>query len=168
MEIREAKRVVENLAQTSSDPKSLEEAVTQIIDAIQAQKTPEMQIVLWVYFKKIMDWLVSGIIGAIMGYCAPAILDESPKVAQKIVQETVRTAVGSSGLLSEYRYVSTSVLVVHQNPRAQSPEIARLSFGAAVKLIKKEGDFALIHWTDEENQLEIRGWVFARHLRKFS
>ena len=44
----------------------------------------------------------------------------------------------------------------------------RLSFGKAVKLMKKERDFALVAWTDKESGAEIQGWVFARYLGKFN
>ncbi len=168
LEAEEVELATEAITQTSLEQRSLEEAVQQIIETIQQQKSPEMQLVLWMFFRKVMDWLVGGIVGAIMGVYAPAILGESPQVAQKIVQEAARTAVGTSELLSEYRYVAVAVLIIRQNPRAQSPQIARLSLGQAVKLIKKERDFALILWTDHESGVEIQGWVFARYLKKFN
>lgn len=41
-------------------------------------------------------------------------------------------------------------------------------FGKAVKLVKKDKDFALVLWTDKESGVEIQGWVFARYLAKFN
>lgn len=102
-----------------------------------------------------------------MGRYAPAVLGESPQVARKTVQELARTAVGSPQLLAEYRYVSATLLIVRQNPKARSPEVGRLSFGKAVLLLKKEKGFALILWTDAESGAEIQGWVFSRYLGRF-
>jgi hypothetical protein len=37
-----------------------------------------------------------------------------------------------------------------------------------VKLVKKEKDFALVLWTDNESGTEVQGWVFARYIKKFN
>ena len=78
-----------------------------------------------------------------MGYYAPALLGESPQAAKKAVQAAARTAVGAPELLAVYRYVSAKMLIVRLNVRARSPEVRRLTFGQAVRLVKKEKDFAL-------------------------
>jgi hypothetical protein len=164
---QETKQAAESIAQAAAVQASFQEAVEHIILAIQAQQKPTVQLMLWLFFRKVMDWLIAGAIGAAMGHYAPAVLGESPQAAKKAVQENARTAVGSAELLVEYRYVSAKVLVVRHNPKARSPEVGRLSFGKAVKLVKKEKDFALILWTDKESGAEIQGWVFARYLGKF-
>jgi hypothetical protein len=40
-------------------------------------------------------------------------------------------------------------------------------WGRAVKLLKKEKDFALVLWTDDASGAEIQGLAFARYLGKF-
>ena len=122
---------------------------------------------LWLFFRKVLELLIAGAIGAVMGHYAPAVLGESPQAAKKAIQENARAAVGSAEMLEEYRYVSAKVLVVRQNPKTRSPEVGRLYFGSAVKLLKKEKDFALVIWTDKESSAEIQGWVFSRYLGKF-
>ena len=165
---QETKHDAESITQVAAEQASLQEAVERIVLAIQAQQKPTVQLMLWLFFRKVMDWLIAGAIGAAMGHYAPAVLGESPQAAKRAVQENARTAVGSPQLLVEYRYVSAKVLIVRQNPRARSPEVGRLSFGKAVKLLKKEKDFALVLWTDKEGGAEIHGWVFSRHLGKFN
>ena len=165
---QETKQAAESITQVAAEQESFQEAVASIVLAIQAQQNPTVQLVLWLFFRKVMDWLIAGAIGAAMGHYAPVVLGESPQAAKKAVQENARTVVGSPQLLVEYRYVSAKVLIVRQNPRARSPEVGRLSFGKAVKLLKKEKDFALVLWTDKESGAEIQGWVFSRHLGKFN
>lgn len=165
---QETKRAAESITQTASEQESFQKAVGHILLAIQSQENPTVQLMLWLFFRKVMDWLIAGAIGAVMGHYAPAVLGESPQAATRAVQKKVRIAVGSPELLEEYRYVSAKVLIVRQSPRARSPTVGRLSFGKAAKLLKKEKDFALVLWIDKETGAEIQGWVFARYLRKFN
>lgn len=147
---------------------TVQEAVDRIVAAIQAQQKPTVQLMLWLFLRKMMDWLIAGVIGAALGHYTPAVLGEPPQAAKKAVQETARKTVGSPKLLADYRYVSTKLLIVRLNPRARSPEIARLVFGKPVKLLEREKDFALVTWTDNASGIEMQGWVFARYLSKFN
>lgn len=165
---QETKQAVESITQAAAEQESFQEAVECIVLAIQVQQKPTVQLMLWLFFRKVADWLIAGAIGAAMGQYATVVLGESPQAAKKAVQENARAAVGSPLLLVEYRYVSAKVLIVRQNPRARSPEVGRLAFGQAVKLLKKEKDFALVLWADKESGAEIQGWVFSRYLGKFN
>lgn len=167
-EEQETKQAAEAITQAVAEQMSFQEAIEHVVLAIQAQQKPTVQLMLWLFFRKAMDWLIAGAIGAAMGHYAPAVLGESPQAAKKVLQEKARTMVGSPELLTEYRYVSAKVLIVRQNPRARSPKVERLPFGKAVKLLKKEKNFALVLWTDKESGTEIQGWVFARYLGKFN
>lgn len=165
---QETKEAAESITQAVAAEHSFQEAVERIVLAIQTQREPAVQLMLWLYFRKVMDWLIAGAIGAAMGHYAPAVLGESPQATKKSVQEKVRTAVSSPELLVEYRYVSAKVLIVRQNPGAHAPEVERLPFGKAVRLLMKEKNFALVLWTDKDSGVEIQGWVFARYLGKFN
>lgn len=167
-EEQETKQAAQSITQIAAEQETLQNAVERIVLAIQAQQKPTVQLMLWLFFRKVLDLLIAGAVGAAMGHYAPAVLGESPQGAKKAVQESARVAVGSPQLLVEYRYVSARVLIVRQNPKARSPEVGRLSFGKAVKLLKKEKGFALVVWTDKESDAEIQGWVFSRHLGKFN
>lgn len=164
---QEIKQAAESITQTAVEQESIQKAVERIVIAIQAQQKPAVQLMLWLFFRRVLDWLIAGAIGAAMGHYAPAVLGESPQAAKKAIQENARAAVGSAEVLAEYRYVSAKTLIVRQNAKARSPEVGRLSFGKAVKLLKKEKDFALVIWTDKESGAEIQGWVFSRYLGKF-
>lgn len=165
---KEAEVAAQSITQAANGEPTLKEAVDKIIAAIQAQQKPAVRLMLFLFFGKVLDWLIGGAISAVMGYYAPQVLGDSPQAAAKAVKEIAREAVGVPELLVEYRYVTVKVLIVRQNPRALSPEVARLTFGKAVKLVKKDKDFALMLWTDKESGVEIQGWVFSRYLGKFN
>jgi len=167
-EQKEAAKAAQDIVQAAVGEPTLKEAVDQIIAAIEMQQHPAVRILLWLYFKKVLEWLIAGAIGAVMGHYAPNVLGQSPQAETKAVKEIARQAVGAPELLLEYRYVSAQTLIVRQNPRARSPELTRLEFGKPVKLVKKERDFALVIWSDNEAGIEIQGWVFARYLGKFN
>lgn len=165
---KEVEAAAQSIIHAASGEPTLKEAVDQIIAAIQAQQKPAVQLILFLFFRKMLDWLIGGAIGAVMGYYVPQVLDESPQAASKAVKQIAREAVGAPELLVEYRYISAKVLIVRQNPRALSPEVGRLTFGKVVKLVKKDKDFTLVLWTDKESGAEIQGWVFSRYLGNFN
>ena len=164
----DAKQIAKSLNHSTAQETSFEEAVKSIVRAIQAQEKPAVQLILWLYFRKLVELILAGAIGAAMSHYTPMVLGESPQAAKKNVQENARFAVGSLELLDEYRFVSTTVLIVRQNPGALSPEIGRLSFSKPVRLLKRDKAFALVLWSDKDSGAEIQGWVFARYLEKFN
>ena len=163
----ETKQAAESIARTTANQESIQKAVERIVIAIQAQQKPTVQLMLWLFFRKVLELLIAGAIGAAMGHYAPAVLGESPQAAKKAIQANARVAVGSAEILAEYRYISAKVLIVRRNPKARSPEVGRLPFGRPVKILKKEQDFSLVIWTDEDSGSEIQRWVFSRYLSKF-
>jgi len=164
----ESAEIAESIAQATTGHDSLTGLIERFALAIQEQpKNHPVQWLLLMVLWNVMDWLISATIGTVMSHYSPMVLGESPQAAKKAVQELARTAVSTPQLLADYRYVSASLLIVRQNPRARSPEVGRLPFGSAVKLIKKENDFTLIRWTDNESGAEVQGWVFSRYLGKF-
>jgi predicted outer membrane protein len=164
---QEAARAAEDITQSAASKADLQVAVNMMVSAIEKQQNPAVKVLLWLYFKKVLEILISGAVGAVMGYYGNILLAQSPQGETKAVKEIARQAVGSLELLSEYRYVATKVLVVRQNPRARSPQVGHLTFGRAVQLIKKDRGFALVVWTDPDSDATIQGWVFARYLEKF-
>ncbi len=166
--LQEAVKTAQDITLAVVAEPTLKEAVDQIIATIEAQQHPAVRFLLWLYFKKMMELLIAGAIGVVMSQYAPNVLGQSPQAETKAVKEIARQAIGAPELLMEYRYVSAKVVIVRQNPKARSPELARLAFGKPVKLLKKERGFALVAWSDKEAGVEIQGWVFSRYLAKFN
>lgn len=165
---QEARQVAESTTLIAAQQASMQEALEYIVSTTQAEKNPTVQKRLYQIFFWVMLTLLSNATGTVMSHYAPAVLGNSPQAAKKAIQESARVAVPSVVLLEEYRYVSAKTLVVRQNPRARSPEVGHLPFGRTVKLLKKDGDFSLIVWTNRESGAEIHGWVFSRYLGKFN
>jgi hypothetical protein len=163
----EVKVAAKVIIRTSAEQESIQKAFDCIVTAIEAQQKPTVQLMLFWFFRKLLDWLIAGAIGAAMGYYAPGVLGDSPQAAKKAIHESARVAVGSLEILADYRYVSIKVLIVRRNPCARSSEVGNLPFGRVVKLLKKEKDFSLVIWTDKDTDTEIQGWVFSRYLGKF-
>lgn len=165
---QETNQAVESITRAATEQESIQKVVDLIVSAIQTQHKPTVQLMLWRFFCKVLELLLAGVIATTMTHYAPAVLGESPQAAKKAIQESARAAIGSAEIRAEYRYVSVKTLIVRQNPKARSPEVGRLSFSKPVKLLKKENDFALVIWTDQESGAEIQGWVFSRYLGKFN
>ncbi len=147
----EAEQVAQTITQAATAEPTLQAAVDQIIAAIESQQNPSLRLMLWLFFRKMMDWIIAGIISAVISQYMPQIAPRSPQEATKSVKEVARSAFDSPVLLTEYRFVSVKVLVVRQNPKARAPQLGKLGFGTAVKLLKKDKDFALVLWTDKES-----------------
>lgn len=167
-EREEAQGAATFISQTATAEPTLQGAVEKILAAIAAQKKPAVQAVLLLFFLKVLEWIAQGAIGAVMSHFSPLVLGESPQAATKHVKEVARQLMPATDLLTDYRFVSAKLLIVRQNSRARSPEIARLTFGQPVRLLRKEKNFALVVWSDKEAGVEIQGWVFARYLSKFN
>lgn len=163
----EAIEAAEVISQTAGAELTLEDAVTQIVNAINRQPNPSVKITLWMVFWKIFDWLVAAAVGAVMSQVLFPPGQTPPPQSVKAVKEVVRT-VAPAELLSEHRIVSATQLIVRKNPRARSPEVGRVRFGNLVVVLKKENDFVLVNWTDPQSSSQVQGWVFARYLVKIS
>lgn len=147
---------------------TLAASLAQIAAALAAQQNPTVKARLCLFFMWLMATIAAGYIQAIISQQITSSAPQSQPEAVKSIKVAARSAAGSAELLIEYRFVSARAVNIRQNPRARSPKLAELPFGSAVRLLRKEGDFALVVWTDRSSGAEIQGWVFARYLQKFS
>jgi hypothetical protein len=169
--VQQAEDVAEQIAETSTSEQTLNATFVQIAVHIQAQPDESVQLVLWAYFKKIVEFIVNAAIQVVITYAITqhmlAAPTQTPPQTAKTVIVAARAAIGSAELLSGHRFVSAKSVNVRLNPNARSPKLAELQFGTAVKLLKQDRDFSLVIWSDTESGAEIQGWVFARYLKKF-
>lgn len=163
----EARETVESITKVALAEPNWDEAVQQITTAIERQDNPLVQLTLWNVFLKIMDWIAAGIIGAVISQAMTPSAPTRPQEVAKSIRQAVRT-IPYAEQLTEHRFVTAAYVVVRQNPRARSPELGKLRFGNLVMVLKKDKDFALIHWTDQQSGVQLQGWVFARYLGKLT
>jgi hypothetical protein len=163
-----AEQEVEAITEAAAAEPTLAAAVAQIAAAIEAQQNPSVQLTLWLYFKELMKMLAGAYISFLVSQQLTTPVQPSQPQAVKSIKVAARSIVDSPEILGEYRFVSARAVNVRQNPKARSPKLAELPFGSAVRLLRKDGDFALVVWMDTSSGAEIHGWVFARYLQKFS
>lgn len=166
----EAEQAAQLISEAATAEPDFKTVMNQIIGTIQAQQKPEVQLMLWLFFRKFMDWLIAGYIGAVISQqLAPTSTPpENPQQATKEIKRAARRDMGSLEFLTDFRFVSVKTLIVRQSPKASSPHIGSFSHGTLVRLLKKEKDFALVVWSDHESGGEVQGWVFSRYLQKFN
>jgi len=166
LEIEQAAAII---IQSAESELTLQGAVDKIVAAIEQQRKPTVSNFLWMLFMMVVGAVIQTSISNFINIHIPSVLEEakSPQSATKAIKASAIQAVGEAELLADFRFVSNKILIVRQHPRTKSPELGRLEFGMVVQLVRKEKDFALVVWRDKALDVEIQGWVFARHLRKF-
>jgi len=84
------------------------------------------------------------------------------EVIKRVNQENVRKEI-----FNNYRIVFTEYLNVRSGQSIKTKIIAKLHLGQLVRIIRKERNWSLIEYTDEDCEICIRGWVFTRYLKRF-
>lgn len=171
--LREAEHQVENISQAAVDQADLRAAAEQIATAVAAQPNPLVRLLLWVHFRTLLNHIYGGVVSTVIAVAVTSCMNrmdasKTTREAAKDIKEAARAVVTVPDMLADQRYISAKVVAVRKNPRAKSPEIARLRFGSVVRVIKKEKAFTLVVWADKESGAEIQGWVNSRYLGKFN
>ncbi|TFZ08932.1 hypothetical protein [Ramlibacter humi] len=91
--------------------------------------------------------------------------DDSPQGRKKRARQEAVAAVGGTSVLAEFRMVSTQNLVVRASAAAKGKKVAALSFGTAIRVLRRAGAFTLIEWSSGDGS--VTGWVYTRYLKRF-
>jgi hypothetical protein len=144
---------------------NLEEAVGEVVAAIQALRNPPLQKILtWFVFPLIVGLLLA-IVKPFTDFYIEEHLAPNRRQIQKI-QKHVIDSVGGGQHLDAFRLVSTAVLNVRSKPSNKAAILGKLRFGQVVVLVEKHKSWSLVAWSDDENGLQLQGWVFSRYLEK--
>lgn len=169
--IEEAQLEIDNVSQSITSSNSVELPIHEFFEKsfiyIQEQPRKDIKFYFLLVLVEVIRIVVAVALAALITPYVEELLNESPQAAKRAVQKKTKECVGSVEFLAEYRFVTSKGLVVRQNPKPNSPMLGRLSFGNAVKLLKKEKSFALITWTDASGEVKIQGWVSTHYLGKF-
>ena len=68
-------------------------------------------------------------------------------------------------ILNTYRFVNTNSLSVRVSNNIKSNKLYELKYGDVVKILKKNKNWSFIEY--EEDEAQIRGWVFTRYISRF-
>jgi len=69
--------------------------------------------------------------------------------------------------LRDFRFVTSKTLTVRKSPRSRAPELATLHLGKTVKLLKWDGDWSFVEYTELDADLPEQGWVLSRYIAAF-
>lgn len=151
-----------------SKASTVQEAVDQIVQAIQATKEPLHQRLVFACLVPILIAIVFAFINPVGDFYVKRWLDGTPKQeTTKQVKEAAREAVGDVRVLNEFRFVSTQILAMINGPKARAPVVGQLRFGQTVRVLERKQDFTLVVWRSEDGKVELQGWVFSRYLKRF-
>jgi len=147
--------------------RNLEEAVAAIVSAIQAVRIPALEKILtWLIFPMIVGLLLS-IVNPIADFYVKEHLAPNKKEIEKQIKKHVARSIRNTEQLSSFRLVSASVLNVRSRPSNEASILGRLQLAQVVVLFKRDKDWSIVAWSDDENGLQLQGWVFSRYLEKF-
>ncbi|WP_217078239.1 SH3 domain-containing protein [Clostridium baratii] len=68
-------------------------------------------------------------------------------------------------ILNTYRFVNADALSVRVSNNTKSNKIYELKYGNVVKILRKNKNWSFIEY--EEDEAQIRGWVFTRYISRF-
>lgn len=160
--------LVRGVTEDVSKASTLEEAVDQIVQAIEATKEPLLQKWLFAVLVPFLLAIVFAFVNPVGDFYVKRWLETTSKQeATKQVKEAACAAVGDVRLLDDFRFVSAQSLALKSGPKAKAAVVGQLRFGQAVRVLEKERDFTLVVWRSEDGKVELQGWVFSRYLRRF-
>jgi hypothetical protein len=163
----QAETAIQDIATAAMSEDTLQAAVDRIATLVQATKDPAVQAFMarWVY--PLVLVILAIILSPIADHYEKRWLSESDQESTKRIKQRALNAARNLELLADRRFVTATVLQVHQNPRAQSPVVGQLRLGQTVEVLRMEKDFTLVGWTSRDEAVVIRGWVFSRYLSRF-
>ena len=146
---------------------NLEQGIAQIVSVIQAVRIPGLEKLLtWLVFPMIVGFLLS-FVNPIADFYVKEHLAPKKKEIEKQLRNHVARSIGNTEQLNSFRFISANILNVRSRPSNKAQILGRLQFAQVVVLIKRDKDWSLVAWTDDENGLQLQGWVFSRYLQKF-
>lgn len=165
----EVVHLVQGITAGVSKALTAQEAVDQIVQAIQATKEPLHQRLLFTLLAPVLIAFFFALANPVGDFYVKKWLEGAPKQeATKQVKEAAREAVGDVRLLNDFRFVSAQNLALKSGPKARAPVVGQLRFGQTVRVLERERDFTLVVWRSEDGKLELQGWVFSRYLKRFN
>ena len=121
------------------------------------------------YLKPIILGIISSVIASFIFvklYTEPPNVNHfNSKNKKDFIKEIKKNTFPTSVYLENFRYVSVYTLNVRVKNERRSMKIGELHLGYSVLLRDRRKDWSLIYYKNKE--VEIKGWVFSRYLKKF-
>ena len=124
------------------------------------------KVLTWVIFPLIIN-LITPVFSSIFDFSSKQVVTTNRRQVEKQIRRYLVGSIENREHLKNYRLVSSDILNVRSKPSQKAPILGQLHFGRIVVLIKKSKRWSLVVWVDDENEVQLQGWVFSRHLRNF-
>jgi Bacterial SH3 domain len=147
---------------------NIEENIENILNEIQNIKDSNDQKLFYLVLVPFIIALMFSIINPITQYYVNDYFAKDKRVVKKEINQKIIKSVINIDDIKFFRYINCKVLLIRDKPNSKSPNIGRLYFGQAVHLIEKNKDWSLVSWSDGDNSVMLKGWVFTRYLSKFN
>lgn len=165
--VAEAAKDAQSIVLEAANELTLQGALNQILAAIEASGDSLARRLLWFVLVPLLLLMIAAVVNPLADHYIKGKLSESSQGAERKVKERAAQTVGDLSVLSDYRYVRASVLIVRANAKAKAPSVGQLRFGQAVLVLETRGGFSQVLWTSSDGTSQLKGWVFSRYLRKF-
>lgn len=155
------------VSSANSESDNLESLLNNILLEIKALKEPKLQQLIVSYIFPLILTMLTIILAPIADYHIKAYLQSDKRLRNKVVNQQVVSSVPDREILSTLRYVSADTLNVRSKPSVKSAILGYFHYGYVVHIIRKEKNWSLVEWTDQESGLQVTGWVNTRYLKRF-
>ncbi|EOA5469290.1 SH3 domain-containing protein [Vibrio cholerae] len=155
------------VSSANSESDNLESLLNNILLEIRALKEPKLQQLVVSYIFPLILTMLTILLAPIADYHIKAYLQSDKRLRNKVVNQQVVSSVPDREILSTLRYVSADTLNVRSKPSVKSAILGYFHYGYVVHIIRKEKNWSLVEWTDQESGLKVTGWVNTRYLKRF-
>ncbi|PMM86153.1 hypothetical protein BCT46_08700 [Vibrio sp. 10N.261.46.E8] len=155
------------VSSANSESENLESLLNNILLEIKALKEPKLQHLIVSYIFPLILVMLSIILAPIADYHIKAYLQSDKRLRNKAVNQQVVSSAPDREILSTLRYVSADTLNVRAKSSIKSAILGYFHHGYVVSIIRKDKNWSLVEWIDQESGLQVTGWVNTRYLKRF-
>ncbi|WP_117234763.1 SH3 domain-containing protein [Vibrio maerlii] len=152
---------------TAIEAESLERLLNNILQEVKALKEPKIQQVIATYIFPIIIMILGLLLAPVSDYHIKGYLQSDNRTRNKVINEQVVSSVTDRQQLNTFRFVSTDTLNVRTEASMKSKVLGYFHYGYVVNIVRKEKNWSLVEWVDQESELKISGWVHTRYLKRF-
>jgi hypothetical protein len=151
----------------SLSPDSIAQFVQAWMSAYEQLPSVQDKKIFATYIYPVIVALVFALINPYGDFVVKQKLEAANKSSEKDVKLAARESGIPAQVIENFRFVRAQRLDVRRNGRMRSPTVGVLRFGQPVEILKKDGDWTLVHYSDSESDAAIQGWVLSRYLKRY-
>ncbi len=142
---------------------STEGKIDYLYQAIKRQERPAIKIILLFIVLQFLATPIQDAYHALRDLVAEKV---SPAAILKGVQKFCTNDIHGSSSFRGLRLITRPEVSVRASYRRHAPELAVLTIGRCVGLLRKRKKWALVEWADDKTGLVLQGWVRNKYLAR--